>query len=104
MNNTVVQQVEKWYAEHALSLSEIAIKLRMSSIQPRDAIEGKVAIEIETPEMIASACFWNWGDVTFITVNKRSRKEKVDDRKLRSSDDIPSMLDDYFREVTGSAG
>src|ERR1700675_4018874 len=103
MNNTVVQQVEKWSADQALCLWEIAIKIRMSSIQPRDAIEGKVAIEIETPEMIASASFWNWGDVTFITVNKRSRKEKVDDRKLRSSDDIPSMLDDYFREVTGSA-
>jgi hypothetical protein len=77
----------------------------MTSIQPRDAVKGSVAIEIETPEMIASAAFWNWnGDISFITVNKRSGEERVDDRKLRSSDDIPSMLDDYFREVTGSAG
>ncbi|MGA7287977.1 MAG: hypothetical protein WBX02_07780 [Terriglobales bacterium] len=102
MNSTVVQQVEKWYAEHAASLSEISTKLRMTSIQPRDAIKGSVAIEIETPEIIASAAFWNWnGDVSFITVNKRSREEKVDDRRLAPSDDIPSMLNDSFRKVTG---
>jgi hypothetical protein len=105
MNNTLAQQVEKWYAEHSASLSEISTKLRMTSIQPRDAVKGSVAIEIETPEMIASAAFWNWnGDMSFITVNKRSGKEKVVDRKLGSCDDIPSLLDGYFREVTDSAG
>jgi hypothetical protein len=103
MNNTVAQQVEKWYAEHSESLSPTSTKLRIRSIRPGDAIEGKVAIEMETREMLASAAFWNWGDVTFITVNKQSGKEKVVDRKLGSSEDIPSLLDVYFREVTGSA-
>jgi hypothetical protein len=104
MNSTIAQQVEKWYAEHSEWLTDMSTKLRVRSIEPSDAIEGKVAIEMETPEMLASVAFWNPGDVSFITVNKQSGKEKVDDRKLRSSDDIPSMLDDYFREVTGSAG
>jgi hypothetical protein len=104
MNNTIAQQVEKWYAEHSESLSHMSTKLRIRSIEPSDAIEGKVAIEMETQEMLASVAFWNLGDVSFITVNKQSGKENVVDRKLGSSDDIPSLLDGYFREVTGSAG
>jgi hypothetical protein len=51
-------------------------------------------------DKLASVALWNLGDVSFITVDKRSGKEEVSDKKLTSDDDISSLLEGYFRSIT----
>ncbi|MFZ0320987.1 MAG: hypothetical protein WAL56_17805 [Candidatus Sulfotelmatobacter sp.] len=99
MNNSVAKQVEEWYGEHSKALSSASIRLRIRSINPSDAKEGKAAIEIETAATLASVALWNLGDVSFTTIDKRSGREVVSDRRLTSGDDIPSLLDGYFRSI-----
>ena len=100
MSGSVVQQVEGWYAEHSASLSRATVQLWIQSMKPT-AAEGKVAIGMETSTVLASLTFWNQGDVEVILVDKRSRGEQIlDDRKLGSGDDIPSLLDGYVRRIS----
>jgi hypothetical protein len=102
MENSVVQQVEKWYGHHSAALSRISTQLSIRSLDAADAVEGKVEIRVETPRLLASVTFWNYGpSVSVLAVDKRLRRDlTLDDRKLDPSDDVSSLLDGYFRKIT----
>ena len=102
MDNSVVEQVEKWYGQHSSSLSRVSTRLSIRSKDAADAVTGQVEIRIETPILLASLTFWNHGSVSVLAVNKDSKAELIlDDRKLEPRDDIPLLLDRYVRQIGG---
>jgi hypothetical protein len=102
VDDSIVQQVEKWYGQHSAALSRISTQLSIRSKDAADDVTGKVEITVETPRLLASVTFWNHGpQVSVLVVDKRLRKDRIlDDRKLDSGDDVRSLLDGYFCKIT----
>jgi len=101
MNGSVVQEVEKWYAEHSASMSKVCTEHSIGSKDPGDSAKGKVEIRMETPQVLASVTFWNDRNVSALVIDKPSKTERVlDDRPLISSYSVTAMLDGYYRQIT----
>lgn len=99
---TNVERVEKWYEAHERKLTPQCFILRIKTLTPQDEVHGKVVIEVETESTLASATFWNVGDVTALKIEKATGKESVlDDRRLTVADIIESLLDGYFQRIVG---
>jgi hypothetical protein len=105
MNKSVVQLVEEWYGQHSATLSRVSTQLSIRSIDAADVATRVVEIRMETPLLLLSASFWNHGSVSVLVINKESKAEMViDDRKLEPVDDIPLLLDGYFRRIADLGG
>lgn len=97
---TIVQQVEKWYADHSAALGRRGARTSVQSIHPSDVMRGLVEIRVETALVLASVSFWNDGNVSAFAVDKQSKAERsLDDRPLQTQDHVPALLDMYFNEI-----
>ncbi len=105
MTHTIVQFVEKWYAENSRVLSSVWAILRIRSKEPADTAKGKVVIEFENPRVLGSITFWNDRSVTALAVDKGSGAERIlDDRRCDVAESVPTLLEGYFRELSGIEG
>jgi hypothetical protein len=101
MMKTIAEQVEAWYRENVGNHAVKFTKMTVGSNQPADPTQGSAGIELETPVFVASITFWNKGDVTVLGLHKESKKDFIfDDRVLRPGEQIPALLDRYFRQIT----
>lgn len=104
MTRTIVESVEKWYADNSGKLSSIWSTLRIKS-KDRHSAKGKVVIEFENPRVLGSVTFWNNSSVTALAVERESGTERIlDDRRVNSTESIPTLLEGYFRHFSGLGG
>src|SRR5437764_3752048 len=97
MSDTHVRQVEKWFAQGGLRLSELFPELYFTVLHGTDRVQGRVIIQADGPLAGASISFWNKGDVEALALDKvHGREMSLDDRVLTIDDDVSLLLQSYF--------
>jgi hypothetical protein len=98
--DTIVRQVEDWFASNCRLLSRSFPVLRFSLMQPSDEVRGKISIQVDGPVAGASMTFWNKGDVEVLVLDKVNKRDyPLDDRVLNPADDISGLLSSYCERV-----
>lgn len=91
--DTIVRQVEDWFANNCRLLSRSFPVLKFSLMQPSDQVKGKISIQVDGPVAGASMTFWNKGDVEVLVLDKvNKRDDPLDDRVLNPAEDISGLL------------
>jgi len=102
-NETVVQQVTKWFGKNCVRLSELFAIARFRLIDATDQVRGKVIVELSSETALMMITFWNKKDVQASLLDKGSKQERtLDDRVLDDLDDIASLLQKYIDELMNS--
>jgi hypothetical protein len=98
--DSIVQQVEAWFAEHGRGLSQLFPSLRFHVMAASDPFQGQVAIQVDGPVAGGSISFWNKGDVDALALDKVNKKTHTfDDRVLTADDNVAFLLDSYFEKL-----
>jgi hypothetical protein len=97
---TIVRQVEDWFAKNCRLLSRSFPVLKFSLMQPSDQAKGKVGIQVDGPIAGASISFWNKGDVQALVLDKVSKRDySLDDRVLNPAEDVSALLSSYCARI-----
>jgi hypothetical protein len=98
---SIVENVVQWYETWDCNRPSLVLRSEMRSIEPTECL-GKVVIEFETENALASLAFWNKGDVTITAMRNRDNREFIfDDRQLRKEESISTLLDLYVEQILG---
>jgi len=96
MTDTIVQQVQTWFASRGRVLSQRFSKINLLLSSPTDLVKGQATIQVDGEKAGASITFWNKGDVEAMVLDKTSGKNHVlDDRVLAANDDVSVLLQGY---------
>ena len=102
--DTIVRQVEDWFANNCRLLSRSFPVLRFQLMQPSDQVQGKISIQVDGPVAGASISFWNKGDVQVLVLDKVNKRDyPLDDRILKPAEDISALLGSYWERVLALA-
>src|SRR5436853_3627516 len=97
---TIVQKVEKWYAENLDCLKTQWRTISIRSYESGNPVHGKITVEAESDIIAGSVSFWNKGDVDAERLDlPEKRISVIDDRTLSPAEDIGQLLDSYFRQL-----
>ena len=97
-----VAVMQDWFAQNLRQLSEIFQVVRFEWRLSNDPIQGKGAISLSAPLVIASITLWNKGDLAVLVLDTRSAaKDPVPlvDRQLEVAEDATLLLKSYFAQI-----
>jgi len=102
MTDSIVQQVQDWFAENERTLSEMFPKVRCHIMEETDPVRGKATIQVDGKILGGSITFWNKRDVEAMALDKVSGQNHLfDDRVLGADDDVTTLLQGYLERLTG---
>ena len=104
MNPQLLEQFRSWYEANERKLKDppLSAKIKRSEIEDGTLSPPlhKASIDLRTERILASFTVWGTNDLSVIIMSNDTAKELVvDDRHLRQSSELHSILDHYTNAI-----